>query len=178
MPQPNPFFTNQFRREKTDSMNKGLIALGSDHGGWELKEYIKALLIDAGYTIEDFSNPTYQRCDYPVIGIRVARGVSEGKIPRGILLCGTGIGMSITANRFPGVRAALCHDIYTARMSREHNNANILVLGGRILGKGIAEEILKVWLDTPFPDPDGRHSKRLAQIESMPRTAKEYKDRV
>ena len=147
--------------------DKKIIAIGSDHGGWELKEYIKEILIREGFSIEDFGLPNPERTDYPAIGIKLARLVSEGKIKRGILICGTGIGMSIVANRFSGVRAALCHDIYTARMSREHNNSNILVLGGRVLGKGLTEEILRVWLHTDFSDADGRHSQRLKQIADL-----------
>lgn len=163
---PIPFFQTTMRSNdhKQQQQNKNLIAIGSDHGGWELKEYLKGFLIQQGFLIEDFGLPNPDRCDYPVIGIKLARVVSEGKIRRGILICGTGIGMSIVANRFPGVRAALCHNMYTARMSREHNDSNILVLGGRVLGKSLAEEILRVWLYTNFSDADGRHSQRLKQI--------------
>jgi len=143
------------------------VAIGSDHGGWELKEHLKKILKEQGVHFEDFGPSTPERCDYPAIGIQVAQAVSQGKMERGILLCGTGIGMSMVANKFPGVRAALCHDIYTARMSREHNNANILVLGGRILGKGLAEEILKTWLYTEFSDTGGRHERRLSQISNL-----------
>ena len=146
---------------------KETIVIGSDHGGWELKEHIKSQLINMGFEVEDFGLPTPDRCDYPAIGIKVARSVASGKIKRGILICGTGIGMSMVANRFPGIRAALCHDIYTVRMSREHNNANILVMGGRVTGKGLAEEMVTKWLNTAFLDPDGRHSKRLEQIEDV-----------
>ena len=146
---------------------KRRIAIGSDHGGWELKEHLKAFLIERDFSVEDFGLATQDKTDYPVIAIQLARSISEGKLERGILICGTGIGMSIVANRFSGVRAALCHDIYTARMSREHNNANILVLGGRVLGKGLAEEILKVWIDTAFLYADGRHSRRLKLITDL-----------
>jgi len=144
-----------------------VIAIGSDHGGWELKEHLKDVLAREGFAVEDFGCHSPERCDYPAIGISLARSVSEGRIGRGILICGTGIGMSIAANRFHGVRAALCHDLYTARMSREHNNANILVLGGRVLGKGLAEEMLRVWLDTEFSDGGGRHAARLKQIDNL-----------
>ena len=146
---------------------KKRIAIGSDHGGWELKEHLKGFLIERNFSVEDFGLATQDKTDYPLIAIQLARSISEGRMDRGILICGTGIGMSIVANRFRGVRAALCHDIYTARMSREHNNANILVLGGRILGMGLAEEILKVWIDTAFLDPDGRHSRRLQFITDL-----------
>ena len=147
--------------------DKKRIAIGSDHGGWELKEHLKAFLIEKGFCVEDFGPATQDKTDYPIIAIQLARSVSEGIFDRGILICGTGIGMSLVANRFSGVRAALCHDIYTARMSREHNNANILVLGGRILGKGLAEEILNVWIETVFLDADGRHSRRLQYITDL-----------
>ena len=152
-------------KEKQDGFRR--IAIGSDHGGWELKEHLKDFLRAQGFHVEDFGLPTPERTDYPAIGIRVARSVSEGSIGRGILICGTGIGMSIIANKFPGVRAALCHDIYTARMSREHNNANILVLGGRILGKGLSEEIVKTWLYSEFSESEGRHLRRLCQISDL-----------
>lgn len=155
------------KTENFEYQAKERIAIGSDHGGWDLKEHLKDFLVDKGFHIEDFGIHDQQRCDYPVIGIKLARCVSEGKVARGILICGTGIGMSIVANRFPGVRAALCHDIYTARMSREHNNANILAMGGRVIGKGLAEEMVQVWLDTQFSDFDGRHSRRLEQIEEL-----------
>lgn len=146
---------------------RGSIAIGSDHGGWELKEHLKGFLQNEGYCVKDFGMETPERCDYPIIGEALTKAIINGSFERGILICGTGIGMSIVANRFKGIRATLCHDIFTARMSREHNNSNVLVLGGRILGKGIAEEILKVWLTTAFSDPDGRHSRRLEIIDNL-----------
>jgi ribose 5-phosphate isomerase B len=103
--------------------------------------------------------------DYPDLAVKVAEKVARGEVERGLLICGTGIGMSIVANRFAGVRAALCHDLYTARVSREHNNANILALGGRLIGKGLAREILKVWLETEFQG--GRHERRLDKIAAL-----------
>lgn len=154
-------------KEKKDEGSP--VAIGSDHGGWELKEHIKKILLRDDLRVKDFGPYVPDSCDYPVIGAQLARSISEGLIEKGILICGTGIGMSIVANKYPGVRAALCHDIYTARMSREHNNSNILALGGRILGKGLAEEIVKTWLSTTFDDPDGRHRKRLEQIEALER---------
>ncbi|MBN2373700.1 ribose 5-phosphate isomerase B [bacterium] len=152
------------RGQNRSKKSQEVIAIGSDHGGWELKEHLKVFLRKEGFHVEDFGCLTSESFDYPEIGINLSRDISNGKFGRGILICGTGIGMSIVANRFPGVRAALCNDIYTARMSREHNNANVLVLGGRVLGKGIAEEITNVWLNTHYCDPSGRHDRRLDQI--------------
>ena len=120
------------------------IALGADHGGWELKEAIKPLLQELGHEIQDFGTYDENSVDYPEFGEAVASAVAEGKADRGILVCGTGIGMCMVANKHPGIRAALCHDLYTARLSREHNDANILVLGGRVVGKGLALEMVRV----------------------------------
>jgi ribose 5-phosphate isomerase B len=144
------------------SMN---IIIGSDHGGFELKEVCRTFMetlpdcdvTDAGTFSED-------SMDYPQVAHKVARAVSEGEFTRGILICGTGIGMSVTANRYPGVRACLCHNLFTARLSREHNDANILVMGGRVIGKGIAIEMVTLFLQTPFEG--GRHELRLNQIET------------
>ncbi|HPP05988.1 MAG TPA: ribose 5-phosphate isomerase B [Syntrophorhabdaceae bacterium] len=138
------------------------IAIGADHAGYELKEHIKNILIEAGYDVLDFGTDSEASVDYPYFGFEVAKAVSDGKAETGILFCGTGIGMSVVANKVKGIRAALVNDLYTAIQSRRHNNANILVLGGRILGKGIAEEIVKTWLSTPFDA--GRHEKRLEKI--------------
>lgn len=144
---------------------ESLIVIGSDHGGWELKETIKEYLMAQGYQVEDYSQATQESVDYPLVGKKVAEAVSLGKVARGILFCGTGLGMSMLANKYPGVRAALCHNEFTARMSREHNNSNILVLGGRVLGSDLSKSIVKVWLETPFAGD--RHSRRLAQIEEI-----------
>lgn len=138
------------------------VALGADHGGWELKEAIKPLLEEMGHEIHDFGAYDENSVDYPDFGEAVASAVAEGRVERGILVCGTGIGMCMVANKHPGIRAALCHDLYTARLSREHNDANILVLGGRVVGKGLALEMVKVWLETEFLG--GRHSRRLQKI--------------
>ncbi|HOJ44103.1 MAG TPA: ribose 5-phosphate isomerase B [Syntrophorhabdaceae bacterium] len=138
------------------------IAIGADHAGYELKEHIKNILIEAGYDVLDFGTDSEASVDYPYFGFEVAKAVSDGKAETGILFCGTGIGMSVVANKVKGIRAAFVNDLYTAIQSRRHNNANILVLGGRILGKGIAEEIVKTWLSTPFDA--GRHEKRLEKI--------------
>ena len=141
------------------------IALASDHGGFELKEFIVRLLQDLGEEPEDLGCHSVEPVDYPDLAARVARKVSAGEIPRGILICGTGIGMSIAANRFPGVRATLVNDLYLARMSREHTDSNILVLGGRVTAKGLAEEIVRVWLKTEFAG--NRHSRRLEKITCL-----------
>ncbi len=141
------------------------IALGSDHAGFELKEKIKEFLTSMGHQVEDMGCYSTDSVDYPVYGAKVARVVAENAVERGILVCGTGLGMSMVANRFTGVRAALCHEPFTAQMARRHNNANILVLGGRVLGDALALEIVKVFLETPFEG--GRHARRVEMIENI-----------
>lgn len=141
------------------------IVLGSDHAGFELKEDLRAYLVEQKVGVIDLGVYNEEPVDYPDIGASVAEKVSRGEVGRGILICGSGIGMSIVANRFPGVRAALCHGLYTARISREHNDANLLILGGRLIGKGLAREILKVWLETGFQG--GRHQRRLEKIRAL-----------
>ena len=141
------------------------IVIGSDHAGFELKEDLRAYLREQNFEVVDLGVQSESPADYPDIGSAVAERVSKGEFERGLLVCGTGIGMSIVANRFAGVRAAVCHDLYTARISREHNDANILALGGRLLGKGLAREILKVWLETKFEG--GRHQRRVDKIRAI-----------
>ena len=141
------------------------IAIGSDHGGFELKKEIHSILIGLGHDVRDLGCYSPDSVDYPIQGREVAKSVASGQCERGILVCGTGIGMSIVANRIPGVRATLCHDLFTARMSREHNDSNILCMGGRVIDPGLAEEMVKVWLMTPFKG--GRHSRRIAMIDSL-----------
>jgi len=148
-------------------MSDQVILIASDHGGYELKEFIKEYLLKTGYQVKDLGPFSPEAVDYPEFGIKVAQQISEGKASRGILVCGTGIGMTIVANKYPNVRAALCHDQYTAAMSRRHNDANILVMGGRVLGKGVAREVVKMWLETEFEG--GRHSRRLSQIQELER---------
>jgi ribose 5-phosphate isomerase B len=154
------------------------IILGSDHAGFELKEDLRGYLAEQKVEVIDLGVYNEEPVDYPDIGASVALNVSRGEADRGMLICGSGIGMSIVANRFPGVRAALCHDLYTARISREHNVANLLILGGRLIGKGLAREILKVWLETGFQG--GRHQRRLEKIraleEKIPRSSRPSKD--
>lgn len=144
---------------------KPAIAIGCDHAAYEMKEKLKAYLIRQGYGVEDVGAASSASVDYPDYGKKVATLVSEGRYPRGILLCGTGLGMSMVANRFPGVRAALCHDLFGTIMSRKHNDANVLVLGGRVTGESLAEEIVNVWLSTPFEG--GRHQDRLNKFDRM-----------
>jgi len=141
------------------------IAVGCDHAGFELKEELRAYLQEREIEVVDVGARDESPIDYPETGMAVAEKVSRGEVPRGILICGTGIGMSIVANRFPGVRATLCHDLYTARMSREHNDSNLLVLGGRLLGKGIAREMVRVWLEAEFQE--GNHRRRLEKIAAL-----------
>ncbi len=126
------------------------VALGADHAGWELKEALKAWLMDSGHQVLDFGTHGPDSVDYPDYAIQVAEAVTVGKVERGVLICGTGIGMAIAANKVPGIRAALCGDVFTARMSREHNDANVLALAGRLTGRETGLEILRAWLDTSF----------------------------
>ncbi len=142
-----------------------MIVLGSDHGGFELKEAVKALLIERSITVEDLGTDNGNSVDYPDFGERVARKVSRGEAEKGVLVCGTGIGMSIVANKFPGVRAALVADTYTAKMAKQHNNANILVLGGRVIDENEAREMVETWLDSDFEG--GRHQARLDKITAL-----------
>lgn len=147
-------------------MKNQAIIIGCDHAAYPLKETIKAYLTkEMGITVEDAGTYSQDSVDYPDFGSKVARAVSDGEFEQGILLCGTGIGMSMVANRFPRVRAALCSDIFAAVMSRKHNDANILVLGGRVIGDVLAVEIVKAWLETAFEG--GRHQSRLDKIETL-----------
>ena len=144
-----------------------MIALASDHGGLHLKEAIKELLDERGIPYEDCGTDNGESVDYPDYGEKVARKVSAGAVEKGVLFCGTGVGMSIVANKFPHVRAALVTDVFMARMAKEHNNANILVLGGRVLDKGEAREMVETWLDATFEG--GRHQGRLDKIALIER---------
>jgi ribose 5-phosphate isomerase B len=143
------------------------IGIACDHGGFELKEDLKTFVKSMGIDPIDFGSFDETAVDYPDLGIQVAEKVSRAELERGILICGTGIGMSIVANKFTGVRAALANELYSARCSREHNDSNILVLGGRIIGQGLAREIVRIWLDTPFSG--GRHQRRLDKIAALER---------
>jgi len=141
------------------------IALGADHAGYGLKEALKAWLINHDYQVLDLGTHSTDSVDYPEYAALVAEAVVDHKVERGLLICGTGIGMSIAANKVPGVRAALCADLYTARMSREHNDANVLVLGGRLMGADMAADILRAWLETDFAG--GRHARRVEKIADI-----------
>lgn len=141
------------------------IFIGSDHGGFNLKEKIKEVFSPLGYEFEDMGTNSVESCDYPVYAEAVSRKVLETN-GRGILVCGTGIGMSIAANKFKGIRASHCTDTFSARMTREHNNSNILCLGERITGQDLAIDIVKIWLETPFSNGE-RHTKRLNLIEEI-----------
>ncbi|MEW6500923.1 MAG: ribose 5-phosphate isomerase B [Thermodesulfobacteriota bacterium] len=135
------------------------VAIGCDHGGLLLKEGIVAVLENLGHQIEDVGTFTNDSVDYPQFAKTVCAKVQDGSCQRGILICGTGIGMSMVANRFEDIRAALCHELFTARMSREHNDANVLCLGARVIGPGLADEIVRTWMTTDFAG--GRHLKRI-----------------
>ena len=141
-----------------------MIGIGSDHGGFELKEKVKKHLEERGLEYKDFGTYSADSCDYPVYGRAVAKAVASGECDRGILICGTGIGISITANKVKGIRAALCSDCFSAQATREHNDANILAMGARVLGDGLALKIVDTFLDTPFSG-DERHKRRISMIE-------------
>lgn len=138
------------------------IAIGSDHRGFHAKERIKALLLDMGLEVSDRGTFTNQPCDYPDASLAVAEAVRDGQADRGILFCGSGIGMSISANKVRGVRAALCHDELTAQMSRRHNNANVLCLPADLVGDALMQGIVRIWLTTEFEG--GRHARRVQKI--------------
>jgi ribose 5-phosphate isomerase B len=141
------------------------IAIGADHAGFALKQYLVRVLTGMGHEVDDRGTHDVSSTDYPPICADVAREVVAGRADRGIVLGGSGQGEQISANKVRGIRAALCNDLYTARMSREHNDANVLAMGGRIVAPGLAEEILKVWLNTAYEG--GRHQRRLDQIAAI-----------
>ena len=141
-----------------------MIAIGSDHGGYALRQEVMEHLRARGVEFKDFGTYSEASCDYPVYAKAVAHAVADGEYEKGILICGTGIGVSITANKVPGIRAALCGDCFTAKATREHNDANILCMGARVVGAGLALMIVDTFLDTPFSN-DERHIRRISQIE-------------
>jgi ribose 5-phosphate isomerase B len=144
-----------------------IIGIGSDHGGFELKEEMRKFLEENGYQVKDFGTHSKESVDYPDYGRIVGEAVVAGEVDKGVVICGTGIGISISANKVKGVRAALCGDVYSARMSREHNDANVIAMGGRVLGVDLAKEILSTYLKSEFQG--GRHERRvnkIAEIES------------
>jgi len=142
-----------------------VVALGADHAGFPLKEDLKTWLITHGYDVVDLGTQSAESVDYPDFAIGVGSAISAGKADRGVLVCGTGIGMAMAANKVPGVRAAACSDAFTARMSREHNDANILALGARITSREAAIEILEIWLGAEFAG--GRHARRVEKIVAL-----------
>ncbi len=157
-------------------MGRLKLALGCDHGGFKLKEEINRMLREEGYDFKDFGTFSEESVDYPDIALEVAKAVRDGFYDRGILICGTGIGISIAANKLTGIRAALCHDTFSARASRAHNDANILAMGGRVIGPGLAKEIVRVWLETDFAG--GRHARRVQKIAGIEKEYGEGKGRT
>ncbi len=141
------------------------VAIGSDHAGYRLKEEIKRVFQEKGVRFTDLGVDSPGSVDYPDLALQVAESVAGGENKLGILICGTGIGMAMAANKVPGVRAALCHDLFTARACREHNDANVLTIGERVTGMGLACEIVDTWLNTPFQG--GRHQKRVDKIKDI-----------
>lgn len=141
-----------------------MIAIGCDHGGVELKKEIIKYLEDKGYEYKDYGTYTPDSCDYPVYAKKVAHAILDGECEKGILICGTGIGIGITANKIKGIRAALCHDVFSAQATREHNDANIVTLGARVVGPGLAIKIVDTFLNTEFSN-DERHVNRIRQME-------------
>jgi len=140
------------------------IALGSDHAGYAMKKYLASHLAEAGHEVVDCGCDSEESCDYPEFGAAVARAVAGGEAERGVLVCGTGLGISMAANRLAGVRAAPVHDRFTAEMSRRHNDANVIALGARVVEKEHARELLDFWLATPFDG--GRHARRVGKIDA------------
>jgi len=141
------------------------VAIGSDHGGFELKQLLKEEIEALGYDVLDMGVHSHEPVDYPDIALAVSKSVQSGQASLGVLVCGTGIGMSITANKVRGIRAALCHDTYSARMSREHNDANVLAMGARVIGPELAREVLRAWLAGKFAG--GRHQRRVDKIGNV-----------
>ena len=146
------------------------IAIASDHGGFDLKESVIDQLLNKNWEVDDLGPANNESVDYPDYGVKLVEAILGKNIERGILICGTGLGMSIVVNRFPGIRGTLCTDVYTAKMCRKHNDSNILILGGRVVGKGLAAEIVETWLITNFEG--GRHQKRLDKINELDTTLK------
>ena len=143
------------------------VAIGSDHAGFLLKEHLKQTVQRLGHLVVDRGTDSEQPVDYPPICFEVARAVAQGQADRGIVLGGSGQGEQIAANKIPGVRASLCNDLYTARLARQHNDANVLSMGGRIVAFALADEIVALWLETPFLG--GRHQRRIDQISAAER---------
>ena len=141
------------------------IAIACDHGGYALKETVKQHLIDSGHSIRDFGTASTDSCDYPDYAAPAARAVAAGEYDRGILICTTGIGVSMVANKIKGIRCSLCHDPLSASLTRRHNNANVLAMGAGIIGESLALEIVDIWLTTEFEG--GRHQRRVDKVSSL-----------
>lgn len=142
-----------------------MIAIGSDHGGYLLKEELKKHLIEKGYELKDFGTDSTASCDYPVYAEKVCRAIQSGECEKGILICGTGIGMSMCANKCEGIRAAVCGDHFSAEFTRKHNDANVLCMGARTIGPGVALQLADIFLTTEFEG--GRHEKRIAMMMEL-----------
>lgn len=142
------------------------IAIGADHAGYHLKQDILEYVRYLGYDCEDYGTNSTDAVDYPDVALKVAQAVSQGKSDRGILLCGTGAGVSITANKVKGIRAAVCNDTFTAHETRAHNDANVLCMGGRVIGSGVARDVVKIWLETSFSQGE-RHTRRVAKMNAL-----------
>lgn len=148
------------------------IAIGADHGGLRLKEEITALIRELGHEVVDYGCDCEASVDYPDYALPVATDVASGAVDRGILICGTGIGMSIAANKVPGIRCALVHDMFSAQATRDHNDTNVLAMGERVIGPGLAKEIARIWLDTPFSGNE-RHANRIRKVMAIEAKAHE-----
>ena len=142
-----------------------MIAIGSDHGGFALKEEIKKHLTERGVEFRDYGTFSEESCDYPIYAEKVCMAVTGGEAEKGILCCGTGIGMSMAANKIKGIRCACCGDCFSAEMTRRHNDANVLALGGRVVGPGLAEKMVDLFLDTPYEG--GRHARRVGMVMEL-----------
>ncbi|WP_010280059.1 ribose 5-phosphate isomerase B [Paenibacillus senegalensis] len=142
------------------------VAIGSDHGGVRLKEEIKQVILSMGHEVEDCGCNCTDSVDYPDYAIAVCDKVVAGQADRGILICGTGIGMTIAANKIPGIRCALVHDLFSAKATREHNDSNVLAMGERVIGSGVASEITRIWLETGFSG-EARHAGRVEKVKSL-----------
>ena len=147
-----------------------MIALASDHVVLELKKKLMTLLDEKGLTYHDYGTYTNERCDYPVYGSKAARAVASGECECGILICGTGVGISLSANKIHGIRCVVCSEPYSAKLSRQHNNTNMLALGARVVGDELARMIVSVWLETPFEG--GRHQRRIDQLTELEKKQK------
>jgi ribose 5-phosphate isomerase B len=142
------------------------VAIGADHGGFRLKEELKEFIVSLGHEVEDVGSYCADAVDYPDYALPVCEKVASGSVERGILICGTGIGMTIAANKVPSIRCALVHDMFSAKATREHNDSNVLAMGERVVGPGIAQEIVRIWLETEFSQA-ARHEQRITKINSL-----------